>query len=173
MSIRKADAKIKNEAEFRAVVGENADYYLARWKDSRRSGLNLAAFCMAGLWLPYRKMHREAAALFTLFLLESIASDLVRATGILRPETPRRLQIVIIFAVAWVCGAFGNAWYRSHVKRVIDAAKLDEPDETKRLSLLTARGGTSVRAAFLWMLGSVIVTGILSAVLQRTLGVAE
>jgi hypothetical protein len=173
MSTPKANTKIENEAELRAVIGKNADDYLARWSSSKRSGFNVAAFCMAGLWLPYRKMHRETAALFGFFLLHSISNDLVRASGILRPETPKRLQIVVIIAVAWVCGAFGNVWYRSHVNRVIDAARRVEPDESRRLSLLAARGGTSVRSAILWTIGSVIVTSVISTALQRALGIAE
>jgi Protein of unknown function (DUF2628) len=173
MSTQQATSKTDNEAELRAIVGRNADYYLARWRRSKRAGLNLAAFFIAGLWLPYRKMHRETAALFSLLLLQSISSDLVGASGIMRPETPRRLQIAVTIAVAWICATYGNVWYRSHVNRVIGAVRQVEPDESQRLTLLAARGGTSVRSALVWSVAAVVTIGIISSVLRRALGLPE
>jgi hypothetical protein len=173
MSAAQVTSKTTKDTELRAVIGTNADYYLTRWKGTKRVGFNLAAFGVAGLWLPYRKMHRATAALFGLILLESMSSDLARASGVMRPETPKRLEVAATIAICWICGAFGNRWYRSHVDRVIGVVRRMEPDEAQRLTVLAARGGTSIRSAVLWTFAGILILGVASHITRRVLGLPD
>ena len=54
------------EQEFKSFLGEKADYFLDKWKESSATrgmgdGFNWAAFFLTGLWLSYRKMYWIAA----------------------------------------------------------------------------------------------------------------
>lgn len=158
------------DTELRAAVGPRADYYLARWKRSKREGLNLAAFVIPLFWLPYRKMHRATATLLGLLLLESVAETLVQFSNVMTPETPPRLQVALTIAICWSCGAFGNRWYRSHTERLIAAAESREPNASERLKLLAANGGTSRRLVALWLLAFLIANAAISYILERFLG---
>src|SRR5262245_35166664 len=69
------------EAEIKAFVGQNADYYSSRWtpllEGKDWSGFNWAACFLSGLWLSYRKMYKAAfifyGAVFLVTMLEEVA----------------------------------------------------------------------------------------------------
>jgi hypothetical protein len=170
MSTTESITNLENEPELRAVVGTNVDYYIARWRGSRRPGVNLAALLASGFWLPYRKMHRKTAALSGVYLALTILDTLVIERGILRSDTVLLLLFATTFAIPLTCGALGNVWYRSHVKMVIETVRQAEADESKRLTLLAERGGTSVPSVVVWTIATLLVETIVSLVLGRTLG---
>jgi hypothetical protein len=169
MSTDHTSPKSETEAELRAAVGTNADYFLAKWKGSKRAGLNLAAFGIPVFWLPYRKMHSATAILFGLLLLESITERLARNSEVMQPETPRRIQVLLTIVTCWVCGAYGSGWYRSHVTRLIASARRREPNTNERLKLLAASGGTSLRVVGLWLLAFVVASIAITYMLERVL----
>lgn len=138
------------EAEVRAVVGPRADFYLRKWQASEGGGFNWAAFCLSGLWLPYRRMYRATAILYVLIILESIAEDVLFVGWLGWPQTPRSVERGVTAAVCWMCGGFGNGWYLAHVKRVVAAARVQQPDESQRRTLLAVQGGTSLLRAVGW-----------------------
>ena len=129
------------------MVGKRADHYLKKWQATEHGGFNVAAFLLSGLWLPYRKMYRITAILYSAIIVESLLEELVFVWGLGWPETPRAVERGVSAAVCWLCGGFGNRWYLAHVKRVVADARAEIPDDTARLTMLAARGGTSVWGA--------------------------
>jgi Protein of unknown function (DUF2628) len=147
-----AGARGLSEAEIRAFVGKNANYYVGKWPTAdeefgRARGFNWAAFFLSGLWLPFRKMYRTALIIFGLIVAESALEE-IAVTNNLLSEQSRALFDRVVTLIFWiVCGAFGNAWYLAHTRREITRIRaLDLPDETYR-EALARRGGTSYLAS--------------------------
>jgi hypothetical protein len=60
------------------------------------------------------------------------------------PETPPAFERGVGKAVSLVCGAFGNRWYLSHVKHLVDATRATAPKEEQCLDTLRKRGGATI-----------------------------
>ena len=136
------------EAELRAFVGPNADYYLGKWgkplhQGGGPAGFNWAACLLSGFWLPFRKMYRVALIFFAVTFAIGLLEELFFGVY-LGKETPKALDRATSFAAALVCGMFGNQWYLSHARRVIRRSRAEHPDESIRLQVLAKRGGRSV-----------------------------
>src|SRR5687767_4013660 len=126
------------ESDLRAVVGPRADRYLRKWAKGPFT-FNWAAFLLSGLWLPYRKMYRIAAIFYAAVILESLAEELIFVEWLGRPEVPRAVERGVTMALCVICGRFGNAWYESHVRRVVAEERLRPADEDQRLTRLKQR----------------------------------
>ena len=130
--------------EVRAFVGPESSYYWRNWQrasgGSLRAGFNWAAFFLSFAWMFYRKMYREAfigfGILFGLGIVEGVAEF---ATG-MNLNALGRLESA---AIAVTIGMLGNGLYLRRAKRVIAAARAEEPDSERREALLRARGGSS------------------------------
>lgn len=150
------------EADLRAVVGPNADFYLRSWRavpdrpDSWH-GFNRAAFFLGFFWLGYRRMHARAFALFGIIVAEALLEEFVFCALLGWPEPPRLLGTAFGFTLALVCGARANRWYLAHVRRVIADLRQGEPPQPGDRELLAARGGTDfgggVAVLFMCLLG--------------------
>jgi hypothetical protein len=138
------------ETEIRAAVGPNVEYYARKWLATEGGGFNWAAFFLAGLWLPFRKMYWATAILYSFVIAESLAEELLFVEWLGLPETPRVLERGLSMAICGLCGALGNRWYRTHVRDLIANVRAQVPDETARAAELTRRGGTSLLAALGW-----------------------
>ena len=128
----------KEEAE--TFVGKNDFFYLGKWRkysESTFKGWNWAAFFFGISWMAYRRMYTEAL-LYYLFI--AFAGVLIVVTfgaiGI-RVNGDLLRSILQLFVVI-----FGNAIYRKKALRVL--RKTIHLSETDRLSVLEAKGGTSV-----------------------------
>jgi hypothetical protein len=141
-----------SEQEIRAFVGPRAGYYLKKWQASlvgaeTGTGFNWAAFLIAGLWLPYRKLYRITFVFYGIILLESILEEVLFVLVLGKPETPRGLGLLIGLLAGIVCGAFGNPWYLSHTRKVISEVQSLGLPEDAHLETLCRRGGTSIVAS--------------------------
>jgi hypothetical protein len=137
--------------EIRAFVGPRADSYLKKWHgalagDGRGTGFNWAAFFLSGLWIPYRKMYLVALVFYGIVIAESIAEEVI-FVGILGRETPAVVDRLSGLIAAIVCGAFGNRWYLSRVRKEISSLKTQGMPEEAILETLARRGGTSLVAS--------------------------
>ena len=135
------------ERDLRAFVGENADYYLHKWRPLLRrqgtgAGFNWAAFFLFYLWLVYRKMYLVAVAIYAILLMVSIAEDVVFLGFHADTTTPQIAQVVALVA-AIVCGAFGNRWYLSYARKAIRKVRSHGLEEDAVAEALAKRGGTS------------------------------
>jgi Protein of unknown function (DUF2628) len=141
-----------SEAEIRAFVGKNANYYLRKWPTAdeefgRARGFNWAAFFLFGLWVPYRKMYRTALIIFGLIVAESALEEVAVAKGLLSEQSRAVFDRVVTLIFWIVCGAFGNAWYLAHTRREIARIRaLDLSDDAYR-EAVARRGGTSFLAS--------------------------
>lgn len=130
--------------ELTAFVGPNAGSYLRQWKpalEGRTMGLgfNPAAFLLAGLWIPYRKMIKAALGFFGLLLAMNLVEMFVSPFVVL----PFGLWIVAI--ISWfVCGIFGNRWYLGLARRVINQVRSRQLAHPDHLRALAKAGGTSL-----------------------------
>lgn len=130
------------EQEIRAFVGSNAEFYLRKWDAVLRgrdnsAGFNWAAFWLAGLWVPYRKLYLHAVALYAIMLL-LVVVDLSGASGHSRDGLAMLLGVI--------CGAFGNGWYLSHARATITGIRSQRLEGEAYLQMLARRGGTSLLA---------------------------
>ena len=136
------------EADLRAVVGPNADFYLASWRQAAAGrdggfGFNRAAFFLSYFWLGYRRMYWPAVGLFAIMLAESLLEELVFCVLLGFERPPIILGLIVGFTLAVVCGACANRWYLAHVRQVISDVRRGNPDEPVDRAALRARGGTS------------------------------
>ena len=153
-------ASTAEEEDLRAVVGPNAAFYLAAWRNTPTgrdggTGFNRAAFFLGYLWLGYRRMYGRAVALFAVLLAEVVAEEVLFCAllGFARP--PAILTPVVGFTLAVVCGACANRWYLAHARQVIADVRRGHPEDGVRAELV-ARGGTSIGGAVAVLFGCVM-----------------
>ena len=156
-----------DEAHLRLLVGSKADYYLAQWHEILRGrschcGFNKAAFFLAALWLPYRKMYRVAFALWLVIALETVISNFVFVEVLGHDDAPSWYDRLITLLVALVCGNFGNRWYYWHCRRKLGSARERGCFEHEGLAeALQGQGGTSLLASIaVTILGIGMTVGI-------------
>jgi hypothetical protein len=143
--------------EVRAFVGgPSADYYLKAWGPAlegrgRAGGFNSAAFFLTGLWLPFRKMYGVALLVYGLLLAEiAVEYAVLRAVRGAEGEAAgvqAGMTCFVTLVLAVVAGAYGNAWYLAHARRVIAEVRAKGLPEERHLKALTRRGGTSLFSA--------------------------
>ena len=136
----------------RAFVGAGADRYLRKWSavlngTATNPGFNWAAFFLAGLWMSYRKMYRATLILYGIILVEMIVGTVIASVVVDGSELIETFDRIINFAVAVICGGFGNRWYLAHVTRAIAQAREEGLEGEQLLHTLSRRGGTSLLAA--------------------------
>ncbi len=101
-------------AQYRAMVGSNSDYYVAKFKNFERPGdelsWNWSAFFLNVQWALYRKLWGVAAS--GIFIGAVVG-------GILRKLMPSVSGVFpLVFMIAF--GAFGNYWYYKKIKSTLD-----------------------------------------------------
>lgn len=140
------------EKEIRVFVGRHADYYLTRWHRAlagvrKGAGFNWAAFLLAGLWFPYRKMYVAAAIFYGIILAESIVEEV--GFMVILGEAPEGLGIEWWdgLITAFVCGVYGNRWYLTRCRKVVADLKSQGMPEGAYLQSLSRRGGTNIAAS--------------------------
>ena len=144
---------IENTEEFRAFVGPNwADFYQGAWTriltgKGRGASFNWAAFFLAGIWLPYRKMYLATAIFYGVIFLGTTLED-VYFIGIRgAAKTPGLVYFGFNLLIGAICGAYGNRWYLSHAKRVIAVVGQQKLQRDTFHETLSNRGGRSLVSA--------------------------
>jgi hypothetical protein len=125
----------------RAFVGNNADYYIAKWQGivsthNIRSWNNAACFFNV-FWLAYRKLYGQAC-FFTAIMLGTTGAEIVFKVS----AGPLDLFVNLICAL--VCGFWGNYWYQKHTERRIVELKGGRFLENELLLALSQAGGTTL-----------------------------
>jgi hypothetical protein len=140
------------EQEIHAFVGRSSDSYIRSWQPAL-SGMGpprkfkAAAFWLSCLWVGYRKLYKVAAIIYGIILVETVL-EIVIFEGVLGMQgAPGGLTGIVGILVALVCGTFGNSWYWTHTKQVIEEVRMMRLDEAEHLSELARRGGTSIWTA--------------------------
>ena len=158
-----------SEQEAEAFVGRKAGYYLKKWPlarelTGRSTGFNWAAFLLAGLWLPYRKMYRAATIFWGVLLVESIVEEVVFVLILGKNEPPTGVSRLVGLIAAVICGACGNQWYLSHTRRIVAELRSQGLSEDDYLRAPSRRGGTSLAASLGFLaLFIIAITGSLFA----------
>ena len=166
------------ESELRAFVGTRSDYYLRKWaprlEDPKGEvGMNWVAFFLPAFWLGYRKMYAATFIYFGAILSLTLLQELVFVGILGLPAVSPGVGLIVNLATAVVCGLCGNAWYLSHARRAIAAARAQGLQDEHLMVHLARRGGTSLGASFgMVFLGSmamfvlIMVLAIIGALLQ-------
>ena len=138
--------------ELEAFAGKNGRVYwdLLQPTSHFRSlfaGFNFAAAAFCFLWLLYRKMYREFVAVMLLVVPTGVAwafeSTNALATALLS-ITPLGLMATV--------GILGNGLYLRRACAAVASVRQQEPDPIRRMSLLSARGGTSWFAPLMYII---------------------
>ena len=145
----------EDEEKWRAAVGPNAEYYLARWRRMAESNSSISwnwPACLANLfWFAWRRMWLPMglviAAVLVLAVIGAAAPSLAMVTFLLN------------IAITFVTGAFGNHLYRQQTARLVAAT---EPlGREAQIEALRTRGGTSTPA----LVVSLVVAGLVALLL--------
>lgn len=138
------------EAELRAFVGPNADYYLNKWslakvRPGQGGGYNWPAFLLGGVWLPYRKLYAAASTLWGIALLLGIWNLLSPKAGpaISFPGVFAFIPFLLLLALA----SYANQLYLAKARKVITQVRAQGQSGETHLATIAQRGGTSRIAA--------------------------
>ncbi len=173
------------EDELAAVVGNNVQYYMPRFRRMAHGGSggwNWAAFLFSPYWLFYRKQYLLGSIYLVVFLLTNIVSGIVSASLPVEADAaamqiamqemqnhflffPCMALVYIWIAMIVLLAIKGNAFYLSHCKKTINKAHQEIPDITA--GELVVRGGISVGMTVLVIVAARICTFILAVLLQN------
>jgi hypothetical protein len=142
--------------EIAAYVGKKADWFEKKWAIAaarkNRLSWNWAACLLGPVWMAYRCMYRQAAAV----LGASLALTLIELLYFPKSFEATTFDPVTI-AIAVTLGWCGNGLYKTHVERRIETLRPSATPGASFLALLEAQGGTNWLAA----LGFAIATPVL------------
>ena len=127
------------EAELRTVIGPRSDYYVTQWCAKRK--FNWAAFFLAGLWLPFRRMYAVAAIFYGIIIVATILTQ-VSLWRLGYPWVPPVVDRLLQLAAAVVIGASSNGWYLGRLRNIIAATRTLALPEDEHLRTLSVQGGT-------------------------------
>lgn len=124
-----------DQNDLAAFVGpDNTGYYMQKYNEmnmsNSKASWNWAAFLIAGPWMLYRKMYKNALIFFAIALVSNIVPF---------------LGSMISLALVVCSGIFGNHLYFMHAESQINASH--GMDEYQKQAYLRSKGGTSVGAA--------------------------
>ncbi|MBL3966482.1 DUF2628 domain-containing protein [Burkholderia sp. KCJ3K979] len=132
--------------EIAAYVGKNAAWFERKWAiaDSRKSrqSWNWAACFLGPVWLAYRCMYWQAAAVLAVTLGITLV-ELLYFPGYFESSVLDPATIVIAVSLGW----YGNGLYKRHVERQIEKLRPNATSRESFLALLEAQGGTNWLAA--------------------------
>jgi hypothetical protein len=139
-------ASSASSEEIAAYVGKKAAWYENKWAiaASRKNRLswNWAACFLGPIWIAYRCMYWQAAAVLgatmAILFVELLFFPTYVASTSLDPVT---------IAIAVTLGWCANGIYRTHVERRIEKLRPSASSRESLLALLSAQGGTNWLAA--------------------------
>ncbi|UTV54820.1 DUF2628 domain-containing protein [Burkholderia arboris] len=132
--------------EVTAYVGKNAGWFERKWAiaESRKSrqSWNWAACFLGPVWMAYRCMYWQAAAVLGVTLGITLV-ELLYFPRYFESSTLDPVTIGIAVSLGW----YGNGIYKTHVERRIDKLRPNATSRESFLALLEAQGGTNWPAA--------------------------
>ncbi|VWC26207.1 DUF2628 domain-containing protein [Burkholderia metallica] len=132
--------------EIAAYVGKKADWFEKKWaiaaSRKNRQSWNWAACVLGPVWMAYRGMYWQAAAVLGATLGITLV-ELLYFPTYFESSTIDPVTIGIAVAIGWC----GNSLYRTHVERRIDKLRPNATSRESFLALLKAQGGTNWLAA--------------------------
>jgi len=164
------------EKELRAVVGKNADSYLAIWQpilsgEKSKNGFHIAAFFFPLIWSLYRRMYAVAGGVsFAFFVAKTIRKFIVGIAGTAPgyAVVPLIVSLVLGLVTSLVCALWSNSWYLSHVQGIVDSVRAQGLEGEPYYEALTQKGGRSWRPVLLvaGMFGLLVAIGYIWASLK-------
>jgi hypothetical protein len=139
-------------------VGENYEYYRAKWQKSADNNnnpmsWNWAAFFLGVVWLVYRKMYNYALIFAGFIVLDMIIESFF--------PLPAAIGNMVNLMIALAFGFYGNFLYKLHMaNKVNDIVATYPPDQVE--AELRAQGGVNAPAA--WGLGITLLLLVMLAV---------
>ncbi|VWC43120.1 peptide ABC transporter permease [Burkholderia arboris] len=132
--------------EVTAYVGKNAGWFERKWAiaESRKSrqSWNWAACFLGPVWMAYRCMYWQAAAVLGVTLGITLV-ELLYFPRYFESSTLDPVTIGIAVSLGW----YGNGIYKTHVERRIEKLRPNATSRESFLALLEAQGGTNWLAA--------------------------
>ncbi|MEK2600057.1 DUF2628 domain-containing protein [Burkholderia arboris] len=132
--------------EVTAYVGKNAGWFERKWAiaESRKSrqSWNWAACFLGPVWMAYRCMYWQAAAVLGVTLGITLV-ELLYFARYFESSTLDPVTIGIAVSLGW----YGNGIYKTHVERRIEKLRPNATSRESFLALLEAQGGTNWLAA--------------------------
>ncbi|MDN7429790.1 DUF2628 domain-containing protein [Burkholderia sp. AU45388] len=132
--------------EIAAYVGTKAAWFERKWAiaESRKSrqSWNWAACFLGPVWMAYRCMYWQAAAVLAATLGITLV-ELLYFPTYFESSTLDPITIGIAVSIGWC----GNSLYKRHVERRIEKLRPNATSRESFLALLEAQGGTNWLAA--------------------------
>ncbi|WP_322089106.1 DUF2628 domain-containing protein [Burkholderia sp. BCC1999] len=154
--------------EIAAYVGKNAAWFERKWAiaESRKSrqSWNWAACFLGPVWMAYRCMYWQAAAVLAVTLGITLV-ELLYFPTYFESTTLDPVTIGIAVSLGWC----GNSLYKQHVERRIEKLRPNATSRESFLALLEAQGGTNWLAAAGFAVATPLL-GVLMFMLGNTAG---
>ncbi|MFJ1213060.1 DUF2628 domain-containing protein [Burkholderia pyrrocinia] len=132
--------------EIAAYVGTKAAWFERKWEIAasrkNRQSWNWAACFLGPVWMAYRCMYWQAAAVLGVTLGITLV-ELLYFPKYFESSTLDPVTIGIAVALGWC----GNGLYKTHVERKIEKLRPSATSHESFLALLEAQGGTNWLAA--------------------------
>ncbi|WP_423758800.1 DUF2628 domain-containing protein [Burkholderia sp. NLJ2] len=132
--------------EIAAYVGKKADWFEKKWaiaaSRKNRQSWNWAACFLGPVWMAYRCMYWQAAAVLGVTLGITLV-ELLYFPKYFESTTIDPVTIGIAVTLGWC----GNNIYKTHVERKIEKLRPNATSNESFLALLEAQGGTNWLAA--------------------------
>jgi hypothetical protein len=153
----------EEEEKWRVAVGNNAAYYLDRWRAMEAKGSSFSwnwPACLANMfWFGYRKMWLPMIGV----IVAGLVFGIIGAAG----EGAGQVSLLLSIGLSFVTGAFGNHLYRAQTARLV--ASTAALPRAAQLDALRSRGGVSVvaLAVLLAVFGSLVFLAVLGAAIEQ------
>ena len=138
------------EAYLEAFIGQNAEYYLAKYRRAQEGGpiggFNFAAFLFNLMWMGYRKMYFVALLFGGILILES-GFELIVCYAIGIAETSPAWDLALNITAGIMVGVFANRLYIWHARRQIAAVLQSGLTGGEAKRELERRGGVNLLGA--------------------------
>ena len=153
----------EEEEKWRAAVGNNAAYYLDRWRAMEAKGSSFSwnwPACLVNMfWFGYRKMWLPMIGVIVAQLVFVVVDAGAGGTG--------NVALLLAIALSFATGAFGNHLYRTQTARLV--ASTSALPRAAQLDALRSRGGVSVVAlvVLLSVFGGLVFLAVLGAAIEQ------
>ena len=149
--------------QWRWFIGPSSDFYVREWLQIRKGKLfsfNWYACLFGVFWLLYRKMHKPAVIVLSIYFAEGYLESLILKQYPINYSSWELIRIAFYFIIL---GFIGNWIYYYHAVQEINQIIENTPQNLHQQAL-TKRGGTSFLSIFI-----LIFCILLIVLLNRTI----
>ena len=149
-----------NKELYENYFQENADYYINQMKKFNQRGrcsFSIPAFFLGFFWMAYRKMYLHVLIITGIVIVEGFIEEALYEYGFISIETYEAIDLVSRIAWGIAIGFLSNRLYIMKSQKAVNRIMKEHSDKEYRIQALTKKGGTSLVAPVLLLVGIVLL----------------